>query len=66
MKEWASRIGEAVFWTFVALSVARNLFNWMAGIDDGRPHEGQQCGPAHHWVYQRSNVTDPDLSCEAD
>jgi hypothetical protein len=33
---------------------------------DREAHEGQQCGPAHHWVYVRSNVQDPDLSCEAD
>jgi len=33
---------------------------------DNTPRAGAACGPNHHWVYVRINVTDPDLSCEED
>ena len=31
---------------------------------DDKPHEGDRCGPHHHWVYIPTNATGPDLSCE--
>jgi hypothetical protein len=63
VKEWLWRCFETVFW---ALTVTGTFVQWVMGIDDGKPRAGQQCGPAHHWVYPRSSVEDPDLSCEAD
>jgi hypothetical protein len=66
IKEWAWRIGVGIFFLLCALQVLGNFVNWIRGVDDGRPHEGQQCGPSHHWVYLRTNVQDAELSCEPD
>jgi hypothetical protein len=66
LKEMAWRVFEVIFFTAIALTVAGNLINWIRGVDDVSPREGQTCGPAHHWVYVRSSVVDLDLSCEAD
>jgi hypothetical protein len=57
---------EVLFFAAIAITVVGNLVNWIRGVDDGKPREGQLCGPAHHWVYVRSSVEDIDLSCEAD
>jgi hypothetical protein len=59
----ARRIAEIAFQIIVALSV---LGAWFAPNKHYSPHEGDACGPGHHWVYVRDNVTDPDLSCESD
>jgi hypothetical protein len=66
LKEVAWRVFEALFFAAIILTVLGNFINWIRGVDDGRPHEGQLCGAAHHWVYVRSSVEDPDLSCEPD
>lgn len=51
-----------VFWAFIVLVVAGNLF----GYDDrSRIREGDECGPEHHWGYIRSGY-DMELSCERD
>jgi hypothetical protein len=56
---------EMAFWAIVVLTATGTFVQWIMGIDDGTPRAGQQCGLAHHWVYVRSSVEDPDLSCEA-
>jgi hypothetical protein len=55
-----------LFFALLVSTIVGSFINWVRGVDDGRPRKGQQCGPAHHWVYQRANVTDVDLSCEPD
>jgi hypothetical protein len=66
VKEGAWRAIEVVFFAIIAMTIVGTFVNWFRGVDDGRPKEGQPCGPAHHWIYQRSNVIDLDLSCEPD
>jgi hypothetical protein len=50
-----------LFMIFCALQLVGNVVDWARSVDNRRTHEGQRCGPYHHWVY----VSD-DLSCEAD
>jgi hypothetical protein len=51
-----------IFWGFVVLQATSSFYDWITGKPDGRAHEGQRCGPEHHWVYVRDNVTDPYLA----
>jgi hypothetical protein len=56
MKEWAWRCFEVVIWTLTALMIAGTFVAWVMGVDDGKPREGQQCGPAHHWAARTSRA----------
>jgi hypothetical protein len=54
-----------LFWGFVVLQATGSFIDWITGVPDRRAHEGQRCGPEHHWVYV-GLPGDSDLSCEHD
>jgi hypothetical protein len=56
------RIKSVLFWTFVILFVVLLIGDKLLHGSDG-PHEGQNCGPNHKWVYVGIGE-DKDLSCE--
>lgn len=56
--DWTTWVSAA----FLAIVLIYNLLG--LGAPDIR--EGEECGPHHHWVHIRSNVTDADLTCEQD
>ena len=69
-KIWARRILLALVLIFVLSEAAVTFVIWAFNIHEERfgrhtIHEGEQCGPAHHWVYIGPSE-DPDLSCEPD
>jgi len=66
LRNMLGRAGEVVFWVFVVWVVVGSFVGWLLGISPHRVSEGDPCGPAHHWTYLRTDVTDPDLSCEPD
>lgn len=62
---WWRRLFETLFLAIIALTLIVHFTNnWVRG--DGLAREGKPCGPADHWVYQRSNVTNSEYSCEPD
>ena len=65
-KTIAWRIAYCLLIGLVLLQAIGTFKDWVTGVPDRKVHEGQVCGPEHHWVYVRTNVTDPDLSCEHD
>ena len=65
IKTIAWRVVFVVFWACLALAAVGSFADWISGRHRG-VQEGDRCGPAHHWVYIRSNADDPELSCEHD
>ncbi len=68
MRAALGRTGQVLFWICVAWVAVASFITWLFNIPDPfnsrKPREGDQCGPGHRWAYVRTNVTDPDLSCE--
>jgi hypothetical protein len=51
-------------WFFIAIVIAIVL-DAIFGGKKPVPHEGEACGPFHHWGYIREGY-DLELSCEED
>lgn len=51
---------------FLAYLLLYALASWFGFVKQPpQIHEGEQCGPEHHWKYI-GNPENPDLSCERD
>jgi hypothetical protein len=68
-KTLAWRILFALLLVWVVSGAAITFVIWAFNFPEERfgrhilIHEGQRCGPAHHWVYV-GPMGDSDLSCE--
>ena len=64
--DWG-KIGYLIGATIIAWIALGPWIAWLMGEPTlYRPKEGDECSPRRHWVYVRTSVADPDLSCEED